>query len=250
MTDKELIKQEIERIEQILDDFNKTHNNTIDNGIVSAKKNICKHIKSFIDLLPEEPKCIYNRTLDERKKFCKYCSAACDVRIEEESASKDWKNTILNTNDIKIMYASRKAGIESFAETYSFNIESVLFNQLTSEQQKLWRKEIENAIISGGEMGLELADDKRYDEIESSEDLEEEINRVDDWYPVEIQYIREIAHHFAEWQKQQIIKDAVDVIFLQDYAYKTPILYGNLKDKMNIVSGQTIKLYQIKKEQQ
>lgn len=55
MTDKELIKREIERIEQILDDFNKTHNNTIDNGIVSAKKNICKHIKSFIDSLPEEP---------------------------------------------------------------------------------------------------------------------------------------------------------------------------------------------------
>lgn len=51
----QLIKQEIERIEQILDDFNKTHNNTIDNGIVSAKKNICKHIKSFIASLPEEP---------------------------------------------------------------------------------------------------------------------------------------------------------------------------------------------------
>ena len=55
MTDKELIKQEIERIEQILDDFNKTHNNTIDNGIVTAMKNICKQIKSFIDSLPEEP---------------------------------------------------------------------------------------------------------------------------------------------------------------------------------------------------
>lgn len=55
MKDKELIKREIERIDQILDDFNKTHNNTIDNGIVSAKKNICKQIKSFIDSLPEEP---------------------------------------------------------------------------------------------------------------------------------------------------------------------------------------------------
>lgn len=37
----------------------------------------------------------------------------------------------------------------------------------------------------------------------ASEDLEEEINRVDDWYPVESKYIQEIAHHFAEWQKQQ-----------------------------------------------
>lgn len=53
MTDKDRIRQEIERIEQILDDFNKANNNTIDNGIVSAKKNICKHIKSFINSLPE-----------------------------------------------------------------------------------------------------------------------------------------------------------------------------------------------------
>lgn len=95
MTNKELIKEEIERIEQILDDFNKTHNNTIDNGIVLAKKNICIQIKSFIDSLPEEPKCIYNRTLDERKKFCKYCSAACDVRIEEEPVSEDLDEEIL-----------------------------------------------------------------------------------------------------------------------------------------------------------
>lgn len=55
MSDKDRIKQELERIEQILDDFNKTHNNIIDNGIVSAKKNICKYIKSFIDSLSKQP---------------------------------------------------------------------------------------------------------------------------------------------------------------------------------------------------
>lgn len=41
-------------------------------------------------------------------------------------------------------------------------------------------------------------------------DLEEEINRVDDWYPVELKYIQEIAHHFAEWQKtadEKLFKD-------------------------------------------
>ncbi len=112
MTDKELIKQEIERIEQILDDFNKTHNNTIDNGIVSANKSICKHIKSFINSLPEEP---------------------------------------------------------------------------------------------------------------ASEDLEEEIDRFEDWinnfnqsdYPTSYT-VRDIARHFAEWQKQQMMKDAVDA-FVNTY---------------------------------
>ena len=63
-----------------------------------------------------------------------------------------------------VQYPSVKAGIQAHAETYSFNIESKLFNQLTKEQQALWRKEIEQACISGGEVGVELARDTRYKE--------------------------------------------------------------------------------------
>ena len=76
----------------------------------------------------------------------------------------------INTLEVKdpyeqcVQYDSIKAGIKAHAETYSFNIESELFNQLTKEQQALWRKEIEQACISGGEMGVELARDKRYKE--------------------------------------------------------------------------------------
>jgi hypothetical protein len=66
--------------------------------------------------------------------------------------------------DPKIQYASIEQGIKAFAETYSFNIESELFNQLTKEQQALWRKEIEQAVISGGEEGIELSRDIRYKE--------------------------------------------------------------------------------------
>lgn len=63
-----------------------------------------------------------------------------------------------------IQYPSIKDGIKAHAETYSFNVESELFNQLTKEQQKLWRKEIEQACISGGNAGVELARDIRYKE--------------------------------------------------------------------------------------
>lgn len=63
-----------------------------------------------------------------------------------------------------IQYDSIEAGIKAHAETYSFNIESELFYQLTKEQQSLWRKEIEQAVISGGEAGVELARDPRYEE--------------------------------------------------------------------------------------
>lgn len=76
-----------------------------------------------------------------------------------------------------VQYDSIKDAIQAHAETYSFNIESKLFNQLTKEQQELWRKEIEQACISGGESSVELARDTRYKEnIEVKEiDFEKEV---------------------------------------------------------------------------
>lgn len=90
--------------------------------------------------------------------------------------------SFLDTLEVKdhyeqcVQYDSIKAGIQAHAETYSFNIESELFHQLTKEQQKLWRKEIEQACISGGDAGVELARDPRYKEnLEVKEvDLEKE----------------------------------------------------------------------------
>lgn len=77
-----------------------------------------------------------------------------------------------------IQYPSIKDGIKAHAEVYSFNIESKLFNQLTKEQQALWRKEIEQACISGGNAGVGLARDIRYKENSEMKevDLEKEIN--------------------------------------------------------------------------
>ena len=94
-----------------------------------------------------------------------------------QSAFRDGNNSALyalkvriDTLEVKdpyeqcIQYASIEAGIKAHAEEYSFNIESKLFNQLTKEQQALWRKEIEEACISGGYNGLNLAKDPRYKE--------------------------------------------------------------------------------------
>ena len=63
-----------------------------------------------------------------------------------------------------IQYPDIESAIKIHAEDYSWNIESELFQQLTPEQQKLWRKEIEQACISGGYSGLNLAKDPRYEE--------------------------------------------------------------------------------------
>lgn len=77
-----------------------------------------------------------------------------------------------------IQYDSIEAGIQAHAEIYSFNIESELFNQLTKEQQALWRKEIEQACISGGEVGVELARDTRYKENLEVKEVEETEQRM------------------------------------------------------------------------
>ena len=120
--------------------------------------------------------------------------------------------SFINTLEVKdpyeqcIQYPSVKDGIKAHAETYSFNIESELFNQLTKEQQALWRKEIEQACISGGEVGIELVRDPRYKEnLEVKEvDLEKEYEEfvVDD--PILGNFITndtmgmELAKHFFE----------------------------------------------------
>lgn len=83
--------------------------------------------------------------------------------------------------ELCVQYPSVKDAIQAHAETYSFNIESKLFNQLTKEQQELWVKEIEQACISGGDAGYSLAIDRRYKErLEVEEaDLEKELKTLD-----------------------------------------------------------------------
>jgi len=118
---------------------------------------------------------------------------------------------IIDTLEVKdpyeqcVQYASIEDGIKAHAETYSFNIESELFNQLTKEQQKLWRKEIEQAVISGGEMGVELTRDMRYKEnLEVKEvDLEKEYKDFVEEDPVYNKLVngivgKAIAKHFIE----------------------------------------------------
>lgn len=99
-----------------------------------------------------------------------------------------------------IQYDSIKAGIQAHAETYSFNIESELFNQLTPEQQKLWRKEIEQAAISGGEVGVELARDTRY-----KENLE--VKEVETWHLQEKEDIYDAVKDYGLYKFACIMKD-------------------------------------------
>lgn len=125
---------------------------------------------------------------------------------------EDYKFSFLHSLEVKdlydqcIQYSTVKDGIQAHAETYSFNIESELFNQLTKEQQALWRKEIEQACISGGDAGVELAKDPRYKEnFEVKEvDLKKKFDKYcEDLYAIDIQEepftkMYDCAKHFFE----------------------------------------------------
>lgn len=123
-----------------------------------------------------------------------------------------------------IQYPNIKDGIKAHAETYSFNIESELFNQLTKEQQKLWREEIEQACISGGDAGVTLARDQRYKEnLETKEvDFKKEIEEyLSIYWPNEKDlhpFLGHMAKHFFELGlshsvDESIVRKVIDLYF-------------------------------------
>jgi len=82
--DIELVRAEIERCERICDDFISTHTNVIDVGISKAKKNICKHLKVFIDSMQEEP------VSDDLQKFAEEWDESL-YRSDAVIAGAKWK---------------------------------------------------------------------------------------------------------------------------------------------------------------
>lgn len=104
---------------------------------------------------------------EEWKNSCKGIdSLAASMVIQEDINILSFLDTLEVKDPYEqcIQYQSVKDGIKAYAETYSFNIQSQLFPQLTKEQQALWRKEIEQAVISGGDAGVTLARDQHYKE--------------------------------------------------------------------------------------
>lgn len=156
--------------------------------------------------------------------------AEIERRIEEYQSTGDdyWfpvienlKNILsfLDTLEVKdpygqcVQYPSIKDGIEAHASIYSFNIESQLFPQLTKEQQALWRKEIEQAVISGGDAGYLLAKDPRYKEnLEVKEvDVEKESELIANSIMISVQanlYHTNVYDYEKRCYKHSDLKDA------------------------------------------
>lgn len=171
---------------------------------------------------------------------------------------RTYDNIVESTEDVdacNIQYASIDGAIKAHAEDYSFNIESELFQQLTPEQQKMWRKEIERAVLSGAYSGLNLARDERYEENRQEESVSEELkDEIDAWCRKVITglpIVKEAARHFADWQKQQMMKDAIECpIILSDkfYFMEDEEKCSEIIEALGCKHGDKVKLIIIKED--
>lgn len=144
--------------------------------VIEKRKNICK--KVVWDLRTQENKDYYQGKAEAYKEVLDLLDT---LEVKED-------DSIVIPYDARIQYVDRESAIKAHAEDYSWNIESELFQQLTPEQQKLWRKDIEQACISGGYCGLNLQKDSRYDDsLGVKVDLKKEIDdfMTKEWEGVE-----------------------------------------------------------------
>jgi len=184
-----------------------------------GKNETAEDLIALAECLETEGDCLFNRlTGDEYGKLLRELAKEIKSKHAEE---------VRDPYERCVQYQSVEAGIKAHAEIYSFNIDSKLFPQLTKEQQKLWRKEIEYACISGGDMGYILAKDPRYKENHEVKEtnLEEYINELSKQFPdVSFAKLSRIAVRVAKWQKENLWKPA-DGDELPEYEREVVVLH-------------------------
>ena len=97
MTDKEKIRAEIERrLALITDVKRRRHIAPFADGAIDTLTGIL----SFIDSLPDEPKCIFGNKPSE--EGCRYCTASCELRVPktESSSSVTFEEYLYGTFEI------------------------------------------------------------------------------------------------------------------------------------------------------
>ncbi len=56
----------------------------------------------------------------------------------------------------KVQYTDLRNALQTYARSYAFKVESLLFPQLNKDQQILWARDLEQAVISGGDEAIGL----------------------------------------------------------------------------------------------
>ena len=153
-----------------------------------ARKNQCKYFLTFIDSMQEEPVSEDKMTIS--KEWFEHCK-------------KSWYNEGYidgEYNRDRQFEEPVSEGLEKAAKQYSFYIPT------QCEATETWKKETEQHFIDGAKW--QLAKNKSI----TLDDLEEFINELSKQFPeVSFAKVCKIATRTAKWQKQQMMKDAVEV---------------------------------------
>ena len=113
-----------------------------------------------VDDLPnkeEEPvsdECIYNRTLEEKQRSCKFCSAACQVRIKEEPVSEELDNAAFDYAEAckyeggeKLLCVEHfKAGAQLQKEQFEKTLKDRIINAYNRGMKQMKKQMMVNAI--------------------------------------------------------------------------------------------------------
>lgn len=229
MTDKvELIRKKIEeervRWQKMYEKSEPAENMTF---AYCARKNICKELLSFIDSLQEDS-IEYNPFDDFRHSD------------SEEPVIEDLEeeyNNYIDIHDGEWTKDDYIAFAKHFAEWGKNHHEPDLEWKSMSLQEK---KELIASLS------------KDIPQNPANEDLEKEINRqILHWdvycgalrcdeNPAYLSNIKELARHFANWQKAQLLKDAIDAVVSEDLTGSPRVIVGvpnefRRKDKVKIV---------------
>lgn len=270
------IKEEIERqIEEGKAKCQQSQENNDYESFVAWSEHVatCGKLLVFINSLTEEPKCIYNRTLEERIKSCKYCSAACNVRIKEESASEDLEEEILNqwedyphTLWSKCPYIDFKNIAHHFAEWQRQKDQEIV--KLTESQdldEASWKYSDRDGIGYGQRYAMQI-DFKAGAEWQKQQD--EELFKDDSWNYIEEHYpnitkeeklrLYDISIKSrlagANAIKQKMMKNAVETTIVDDWQYgKDPVnvIFPAIHQRIDGFDvNDKVKIIIIKEEQQ
>ena len=107
-------------------------------------------MKEYIDK-SELTKEILSRIDDNTRKgegvydYCEVLSILGELKIFYNPVELD-----------RVSYTDLRNSLQTHAESYAFNTESLLFPQLNKDQQVLWAQDLVRAVISGSEVAIGL----------------------------------------------------------------------------------------------
>ena len=211
----EQIRAEVERLKETAKLMKLS---TYKSGWISAMNAVLQ----LLSTLQEQAVCHYGDTPSEER--CRYCSASCDARVTGQPICED--AYIKRLHEKRILPTLKGEIKHKFRNEYNTILQTLGLIPLLSPYD-VARKRLEEmclAFAAWGFYNLHLERCEHYPDNPVCEELEEEVkNHFQGYLPgtetaeqcnTDLHFtppaIIRLARHFAQWQKEQMMKEAVE----------------------------------------